>query len=73
MKNKHKQHQELSQTIKIGREVFTVDIEGHVMSASQGELGHTEDIIETAKWFHALFMLMSDIEDGLTDPPSDIS
>jgi len=73
MKNKSKSNRELSQTVKIGREIFTVDIDGNVTSTSQGELGHTEDIIDTAKWFHELFMLMSDIEDGLTDQPTDIS
>jgi len=73
MKNKQKQHPELSQAVKIGRETFIVDIDGNVTSASLGELGHAEDIIDTAKWFHELFMLMSDIEDGLTEPPTDIS
>ena len=70
---KNKQKQELTHTVKIGRETYIVDIDGNVTSTSLGELGHTEDIIETAKWFHELFMLMSGIEDGLTDPPTEIS
>jgi len=70
---KNKQKQELTHTVKIGRETYIIDIDGNVTSASQGELGHTEDIIETAKWFHELFILMSEIEDGLTDLPTEIS
>jgi len=73
MKNKNNQTQELTKVLKIGRESYTVDIDGNVHSQTLGELGHMEDIVETAKWFTDLFDLMFEIEDGLTDASSDLS
>jgi len=70
---KNNDTQALNKVLKIGRETYTIDIDGHVHSQSLGDLGHLEEVIDTAKWFCDLFDLMDEIEESLTDIPSDLS
>ena len=73
MKNENHDNQKLANTFKVGRETYTIGINGNVFSHSFGALGHMEDIIKTAKWFSDIFDLMDEIEDGLTEPSQDLS